>query len=180
VNRCGDVKEPEGWVCDMPAGRHAYHSVNVGRDLRTWPNEQVLSQQAARSSRPGGRRERYTQANVIAAAVRPVTHAVPKASPSPVFDRPGWVLATSRAFHDFCLNRAEPFTTAEHFWPTIEAPAEMRALSQVIQAALRKGWIGEVGSRRLNDTYRSKDGIEFKMNKIVPVYQSKVCRKGRP
>jgi hypothetical protein len=89
---------------------------------------------------------------------------------------PEWVEYASKVFYDFLRERTEPFTTPEDVWPLLDAPEEMREMVQVVRRALRDGWIKEVAAKRLNDVYRTKDGIEFKMNKLVPIYQSQYIK----
>lgn len=68
-------------------------------------------------------------------------------------------------------NGASVFTTPEDIWPLIDAPREMRAMVLPVRRAIKNGIIIEVGAKRLRDTYRTRDGVEFAMNKLVPIYQ---------
>lgn len=87
-----------------------------------------------------------------------------------------WEEEALAIFYRFLLTRVEPFTTPEHLWPLIEAPGEMRKMVSVVRRALRGGWIREVGATRLTGTYFTLDHREFKMNKLVPLYQSLLPR----
>lgn len=87
----------------------------------------------------------------------------------------GWVDYATAEFRRFLEGRVEQFTTPEHFWPQIEAPPQMRALSVVVQGALRREWIEEVGAIRLREVYHTADGFQFPMNKLVPVYRSRIA-----
>jgi len=86
-----------------------------------------------------------------------------------------WLLHAEKTLAAFLEARAEPFTTPEHLWPLLHDPlpeVDRRVLSRLVQRALRNGEIVEVGGKRLRDTYYSADGGEFKINKIVPIYQA--------
>lgn len=179
--RCANAKEPEGWVCLAQEGPHGDHIAKGGN---TWPNEMVLSQAQHRSkgltvqaivagARPSSTAARDTGHLLLTQSPRGVGESIP-AEARQAWSQQDWTKATEQRFREFLLTRAEPFTTAEDFWPLITAPQQMRALSVVVQSALRQEWLCEQGAVRLRGLYRSADGVEFKMNKLVPVYLSRI------
>jgi hypothetical protein len=87
---------------------------------------------------------------------------------------PAWVEYASEVLHTYCREHQQPFTTPEHLWPLLDAPEEKRQMHQPVRRALGQRWMSEVGSRRLRDIYRTRDGVEFQLNKLVPVYQSRI------
>lgn len=82
---------------------------------------------------------------------------------------------TERIFMDYLKTHAEPFTTPEDIWPLIRRPAEMRSMVVVVRRMVSRGLMAEVGAKRLSGTYHTREGDEFKMNKLVPIYQSLVA-----
>ena len=188
MKRCGSAHpETPQDTCIQPDGIHADHVSKTGK---VWPNEHAAALRATLPVRRGGTGRAASKAgsasvarvNKIAARTRPpqqaapVPHAEPSHGPSEAavaaWDAEGWVAKTAPVIHRFLHTRAEPFTTPEHLWPLLDAPAEMRAMSRVVQALLREGLIEEVGAKRLRDTYTTRDGVQFAMNKIVPIYRS--------
>jgi hypothetical protein len=166
---CGD-ENPEypGVFCEKPTPCYFVHQ-NFGMDL-DWPGEDPPTRRLSRL-----------------AEMKEIADAIPreKATGPPDLREyqqrvrdPEWVEYASRVLHTYCREHAEPFTTAEHLWPLLDAPEEMRWLVQPVRRALRQHWMHQVDSRRLGDIYRSRDGVEFQMNKLVPVYRSLICASG--
>jgi hypothetical protein len=131
------------------------------------------------------RRSRRKQALDIAGAVAPATRTGAPTLPvvrTPALSEyqgqvlfPEWVEHASKVLHGFLRTRHEAFTTPEDLWPLLDAPEEMREMVQVVRRALRGKWMTEVAAKRLTGVYRTRDGVEFKMNKLVPVYESLIA-----
>lgn len=108
------------------------------------------------------------------ARVNPVNDAPERVDPAL------WATTAEQTLHRLLMTRQEPFTTPEVLWPLLDSPpTDMRSLSTIVQAALRQGKMTEVGFVRLRDTYRTRDGVTFKMNKIVAKYRSRIF-SGQP
>ncbi len=178
-------------LCVVPEGQHLDHIDLAGN---VWPNGPAREAHSRRPTKRGkGRRageasdaakakikeiaaavERERRVNPLADGRRPATTGVPAAS-AVEWSKEAWAHETTGTLQVFLVARQEPFTTPEHLWPLIDSPnGDMRAMSVVVQAALRGQWIEEVGSKRLRDVYRTRDGVEFAMNKLVPIYRSKI------
>lgn len=171
---CGEVHpdKPEV-VCDKQVPCYVMHHSRVTNDV--WDGEQD-----PRTVVPKGK-SRAKELADLASHVEPSKKAgppLPLRRPhqqseyeNPVQD-PEWVNNAVKVFHDFLSDRAEDFTTPEDLWPLLDSPREMREMVQVVRRALRQKWIEEVAAKRLNGVYRTRDGVEFKMNKLVPIYRS--------
>lgn len=196
MKRCGDPHPESQNPCILPETSHSHHGSKEGE---SWPNTMVQEALAKRPTRRGGKgrgASKPSDATIkkvrdMSGRARPETHVnpindhrPPSHGPSPesvaAWDADGWVDRTFGTLTTFLRDRHEPFTTPEHFWPLIEAPREMRAMSRVVQRALRQNILQECGAKRLKDTYRTRDGVEFAMNKIVPVYQSLLVDSRKP
>lgn len=174
-----------GARCRLDPGNHERHLSTKG----SWPNTEFVGMTAAevatRKPATGGRKKRQEQTarslgDLI--AIRAKAAAAAAGGPSTLtdemaekWDATPWVDAAKRVTLRWLSEHPEPFTTAEHWWPLLNQPEEMRAMVRVVQAHLRAGRMVEVGTKRLTDTYRTRDGHEFAMNKKVPVYQSRIC-----
>lgn len=86
-----------------------------------------------------------------------------------------WAGHTKVLLRRFLSQRTTRFTTAEDFWPLVNIGPDMRAMSVVVQHGLREGWMEKQDAVYLRDTYTTRDGVKFKMNKIAPYYVSKIC-----
>lgn len=130
---------------------------------------------------PPTRRSRKAEAAEIANKATPaVRTGPPTLTAEPVVrTRPDdeWVEYATGVFHRFLRTRTEPFTTPEDLWPLLEAPQEMRHLVHVVRRALKQGWMAEVAAKRITDPCRTKDGTWFSMNKLVPVYESRIAER---
>jgi hypothetical protein len=87
-----------------------------------------------------------------------------------------WQSYAGKIIDEFLAGRTEYFTTAEDIWPLLDAPEEMRQISVLIRSYKARGLIVEAASKRLRGTYRTKDGVEFQENKLVPVYESRMMQ----
>lgn len=158
-------------LCDKPLPCHYMHESRA--DEMAWPGEPPPPVPPASS-----RRARMKE---IADSIPPSKRTGPpdlREHLQKILD-PEWVEYASRVLHTYCREHEQPFTTAEHLWPLLDAPEEMRWLVQPVRRALRQRWMHQVDTRRLSDLYRSKDGVEFQMNKFVPVYQSRIFESDR-
>lgn len=190
MRRCNETNpEHPALVCIQPEGRHLDHLDAAGG---MWPNTLVREAmaRAPKKRRGGGRDRSKASADARAQITEMAARARHEARVNPLADgrraastgipaeavvawsKEEWAKHAAEVFHSFLHTRTEPFTTPEHVWPLLDAPGEMRAMSLVVQALLRAGLIEEVGSKRLRDTYRTRDGVEFAMNKLVPIYRS--------
>lgn len=180
--RCASVHpEDPDRSCLVAGGVHADHMDSQG----TWPNPEVTERievrqrQSVRRSKANkghlrkiaaegirGRREfleTERRARGIQVGIPP--EAVGK------WAKDVWLAYAEEVFVEFLSIRTEPFTTAEDVWPLLYAPEEMRAMSLVTQRMVRQGRMREVGAKRLRGVYRTRDGVEFAENKLVPLYQ---------
>lgn len=176
--RCNasDPDNPEH-LCRKPPDEHEYHAGRTG----TWVNPDysgpTMDDYRTRRPSKGGRKRK------MAALVGPTESAplpplsggtgVPPEA-AECWDAQEWTAqakATVRSWLD--ENSDRPFTTAEDWWPLLDRPEEMRAMSRVVQSLLREGEIEEVGSKRLRGVYCTRDGHSFSENKLVPVYRAR-------
>lgn len=176
--RCGDTS-PGGHVCILSPGGHLAH---VSADGAQWPNERAReARERAPKKISGSRARRDVQRDLRAMATR----TTPFARVNPINDAPErvdpaqWATTAEQTLHRLLMTRREPFTTPEVLWPLLDSPpTDMRSLSTIVQAALRQGKMAEVGFVRLRDTYRTRDGVSFEANKVVPRYQSRIFAGG--
>ncbi len=89
----------------------------------------------------------------------------------PQFEIDDWVEYALGVLRKFLAERTTDFTTPEDLWPLVVSPPERRKMTEVVNIAVKRGWMREVAAVRLRGTYRTQDGHEFKMNKLVPVYR---------
>lgn len=163
MDHCGSTEG--GRVCILPRGRHAAHF-----DGTTWWDAPGVSipPPSGRSSKVSNRgRKMLLDAR---ARTEPDEGSVLKPRP---WTEERWLAQASDIFEEFLAARTEPFTTPEHLWPLLPDPlpdVDRRILVRLVRSALRAGVIREQGARRLKDTYRTADGSEFAINKLVPIY----------
>lgn len=178
----------------VPAGVHADHMDAQG----LWPNAEVqqqvrIRQQQSVKSSKSTKRHLHEIAARGAKGRREMLEA--ERSAHGVTDAPSigippeaqakwakdvWVPYAEGVFTDFLRTRAEPFTTAEDVWPLLYAPEEKRAMALVTQRLTKAGAISEVGAKRLRGIYRTRDGVAFAENKLVPIYVSLLCAQTLP
>lgn len=65
----------------------------------------------------------------------------------------------------------ETFTN-EAVWALVDDVRERRAMVIVTRTGLRNGWMHEDHAIRVHGVWRTRDGHEFPLNKLVPVYRS--------
>lgn len=168
---CGATHE-SGVRCDLPTGQHPVHTGLVPGSIPPrgvdWPNEEYIAPLKHRSK---GQREQHKAMLRAAVAQDPLDAMVAHWEAT----KTQWLADAKRTLHEFCRGRVEPFTTPQDVWPLLDAPGEMRAFTVVVQHALRRRWITEVGSRRLRGGFTTRDGRAFEMNKLVPVYSSRIA-----
>lgn len=173
AERCGEQHpEDRTRLCDLPPGPHGDH-LDFAHSTDPWPNVEVQRRVAIKKANGSGRRakRRSDMAQLAATIVVAKREGIP-AEARQKWEQEPWLAYATEVFMGFLRGREEPFTTAEHVWPLLECPEEMRAMSVVTQRMLRGGVIREQGATRLRGTYRTKDGVEFRENKLVPVYRS--------
>ncbi len=159
--RCNDQHpEQEHRHCAMDVGTHRFHTDLDG----TWANEAYVPPRPKATKKTKG-----LLANFLGGADVP-------AGAAQAWNQDGWAQDTYSTVVAWLRTRTEPFTTAEHVWPLIPAPQEKRAMSLVVSRLLREHKIVEEGATRLKGVYTSQDGVEFKENKFVPIYRSRICQ----
>lgn len=89
-------------------------------------------------------------------------------------DQGAWLTEAKAALRQVAQSRSR-FTTGD-VWPLVDAPAEKRAMVQVVRHGLRAGWMIEDGAERVHGEYLTRDGVSFPLNKLVPVYASLLYR----
>lgn len=185
MNRCG-TRHPEERerTCVLAAGGHDHHADALG----IWPNPEVLERvEIARTHRPSKKGSRAKMLGLAAKASadrieflrgerqeQAASLGVP-AEAMQAWSKDAWQAYAERVLTDFLKTRTEPFTTAEHVWPLLDKPEEMRSLARLVQRLLRSKQIEEVGAVRLRGEYQTRDGYRFAENKLVPIYRSKVA-----
>jgi hypothetical protein len=87
-----------------------------------------------------------------------------------------WLACAKQALHRVATLMPQ-FTTGD-VWPLLDAPVEKRMMSLVVTHGVRLGWMHETGARREKGVYRTRDGVEFPLNKLVPVFTSLVYQEG--
>lgn len=165
-DKCGEVHPDTGWVCGLKSVTHKFHACHAG----SWRNEDWAGPNAP-AAKPAQTKSLLALAGQI---TRPAPSTGPPSEAVAAWSREDWVAQTKTALRAFLVTRTEPFTTAEDFWPQVDAPDEhsMRAMVQPVQYALKQCWMVEVEARRLRGIYTTRNGIQFSMNKLVPVYRS--------
>lgn len=167
-------------LCDKPVPCYHLHASRKYPEHSPWDNDAVPPSRVS----SGGARARMGEMATRAKGARKTGAADPaEVLKSRRVDRSEWgqeppsaqwVEDTLRTFEEFLRGRGESFTTAEDFWPLIDTPGDMREMVHVVRRALRLEWIQEVGAKRLSGTYRTRNGHEFQMNKLVPIYESRI------
>lgn len=170
-DRCGVAHPDRIEVSCRAKGDHADHVSGP----YIWTNTEWIEAQPTAPVRRGTALQRIRAAArraEVQAPIGPPRTGIPNEARE-AWNRDEWMDYAHGEFFRFITGRAQSFTTPEDFWPLIVAPREKRALSIVVQAALRKGQIEESGEfKRLRGVYRTSDGVEFAMNKVVPIYRS--------
>lgn len=167
MKRCQDA-HPEGdALCRLPEGEsHPHHTDGS----LWWPNEDVLAELARRPAKIPERRGR-SRSTATKGSTKLMREARGRME-GQTTDPSVWQGQVYETLRGFLGEHPDPFTTPEDLWPLLDDPAvDRKNMSAVVGRALREGLMVEVGSKRLRDTYRTRDGVEFKMNKIVPIYQ---------
>lgn len=172
MSRC-TARSETGAQCLLSGVGHLDHYSLGGV---AWPNEEARQARERAPKKTSGSKARVeTQKELrqMASRATPFARVNPISDTTPTVPAEQWPAHAAQVLHRLLLTRAEPFTTPEVLWPLLDSPeGDMRALSVIIQAALREGKMAEVGFLRLRDTYRTKDGVEFRINKVVPRYRS--------
>ena len=172
MSRCGAESE-QGSTCVLPEGQHRQHW-----DRTIWWEN--TSYQPPPSRTPPGR----ARADRVSRRAHDLMHEVSERTPpeggtdrtvpAREWDDEAWMEHAVDVMGEFLASRTEPFTTPEHLWPLLHdpAPLDRRVVGRKVQRLMTtSGLVREVGQRRLRDKYYTADGTEFKMNKIVPIYQ---------
>ena len=166
MSACGAVSPKTRAVCDLE-GAHENH-LGVYRDETgrrcqdLWPNEEFVVPSAPITSSDPDKRLRE-KAGLIPGVPQEASEA---------WNKGPWVNQTFETFKEFLRGRSEPFTTAEDFWPLIDNVPERRAMVEVVKKAKWASLIVEVGTRDLKGVFHTRDGVEFLMNKKVPLYRA--------
>lgn len=171
--RCEAVSE-RGVGCRAPASNHKAHF--DGEVF--WPNADYRPPPS--KVKPGRKKADRVSAQgrdlMQTARARTTADPVTIREPEPrTWTESAWVAHAEEVLAGLLATRDEPFTTPEHLWPLLPDPlpdVDRRALVTVVRRAVRSKAMAEVGSRRLRDTYRTADGAEFAINKLVPIYQA--------
>ena len=85
-----------------------------------------------------------------------------------------WIAAARAALRKVCETN-ETFTN-ELVWARVDDIRERRAMVLVTRYGLRAGWMHEDHAVRVKGTWATRDGHEFPLNKLVPVYRSDLFR----
>ena len=166
-----------GSRCVVRPEQHPLHMTRSGAEIHTWPNAAYITPLPQQS-----KAATTLAMTTLLARITPGTSAAPPGSETPGVpaeaieawqrDKGDWVAGATQTLHTFCQHRSEPFTTAEHLWPLLSWPGEMRCFTLAVQTARKSGWMAETGAVRLSGTYATADGHTFAMNKLVPIYTS--------
>ena len=87
-------------------------------------------------------------------------------------EREQWLKEATEALRTVCETN-ETFTNKE-VWARVDDTQERRAMVIVVRTGIRNGWMEEESAMRVRDTWSTRDGVEFPLNKLVPVYRSKI------
>jgi hypothetical protein len=156
VSICGQPHPSEPVTCDKSTpcwGSHAHDVTGL-----FWPGNVMPTPQTNRDLMLSIRQR--TESDVRSGAP---SAAVER------WDRTDWVRDTTAALRALCEDHTT-FTTGD-LWSRIDDVPDRRAMVSVVRNGLRRGWMTEAGGERV-DRYRTRDGHEIPINKIVPVYQS--------
>lgn len=175
---CGEPHPEHGTPCSAPDAPHQWHSAVLlvpgsppqGLD---WLNEEYANAGAARRPRTRGEREAH-KAEIRERIRSAEGGPAPEMTVAWAERKAEWLRQAKRVLHTFCQQHEGDFTTAEDVWPLLDSPGEMRAFVVPVRHALRSRWMTEVGARRLSGLYTTADGVQFQMNKLVPVYRSRI------
>lgn len=163
--------------CQRAEGTHADHSDREG----IWPNEKVREalriKRAHGTNRRGRKKSPHQELVGIAASgargIREFNGGGVPVEAEQAWSKQAWLPYATETFRTFLREHpGREFTTAEDVWPLLETPEEMRAMVVVVRTMLREHGMVEVGAKRLKGTYRTKDGVEFAENKLVPIYRA--------
>ncbi len=83
-----------------------------------------------------------------------------------------WLRLAREALREVCEHN-ETFTN-ELVWANVDDIKQRRAMVLVIRYGLKAGWMHEDHAVRVTGTWRTRDGAEFPLNKLVPVYRSDI------
>lgn len=166
MKRCEQPSE-DGGACILPSGPHQSHT-----DGQRWWAESTAA--LPLTSAPRGQASTTARRMMLDVRdrVRPEDGADARPRRRP-WSEDAWLKHAWDVLGDFLAERTEPFTTAEHLWPLLPDPlpdVDRRILVRTVRRAVREGLIREDGARRLRDTYRTADGTEFTIGKLVPIY----------
>lgn len=81
-----------------------------------------------------------------------------------------WLAQAKDALRLVCQTQ-ETFT-GEQVWALVDDIRERRAMVLVVRHGLKAGWMHEDHAIRVHGVWRTRDGAEFPLNKLVPVYRS--------
>lgn len=84
--------------------------------------------------------------------------------------REQWLTEAKAALLRVCESQ-ETFTTG-NVWALVDDTPERRAMVLVVRHGLRLGWMHEESAMRMHDDWRTRDGVSFPLNKLVPIYRS--------
>lgn len=187
--RCGSIHPSKPEVaCTIKLDTDSNHPDHYDRKANVdWPNldwvpdrkvvhvnKRAAIQVAADAAKATGQPDRVGRPPTPAehlAEQRPVQADVP-AEAVQAWSRDDWVEGAYTVLVGWIRSHpGQQFTTPEDIWPLLTAPREMRAMVLPVRRAIKHGLMAEVGAKRLRETYRTRDGVEFPMNKLVPIYR---------
>ena len=169
--KCGseDPAVP-GLLCDKPPHPFGAH-FNMS-SMTTWAGV-PMPQRKGKGPRGGRVTDlvRTIEASGNAERTGPPTLGPPKAATLTWEQRRArWLEEAKEALRQVCLGN-ETFTN-EQVWARVDDVSERRAMVLVTRHGLRNGWMHEDHAIRVHGTWRTRDGQEFPLNKLVPVYRS--------
>lgn len=160
--------EIEGMLCDKPVHPYGAH---MHRDSMTvWAGLAVPS--STRGAKGARVKEIVKAIDDSGRADRTGPPGGPPVSSVKIWQRSReqWLKEATEALKAVCETH-ETFTN-ELVWLRVDDTEERRAMVLVTRSGLRSGWMVEDHAIRVKGTWQTRDGAEFPLNKLVPVYRS--------
>lgn len=161
-----------GMLCDKPP--HPFGAHMHREPLTVWPGL-AMPQRGQRGPRGERAREVTRRIEQSGRASRTGAPQVGSAPPKEAEEswretQEKWLVQATAALREVC-EQMEEFTN-EAVWARVDNIREKRAMVLVVRHGLRAGWMHEDHAVRIKGTWRTRDGVEFPLNKLVPVYRS--------
>lgn len=153
----------DGVICAKAPHLYGHH---VSRDGAVWPGAPVPSKD--RGKRLEEIRSRIKEPKTVRA---PQTDSGTWVAPLVAWDREAWLEQARGALLSVCQEN-DRFTNEQVWALTPDCPTR-KYMRQVTVYGVRQGWMERTKEGvMVDEPWVTSDGVEFPMNKIVPVYAS--------